>query len=216
VTSEDEGSAGAQGRRAETGNDRGYWLNFVEFERSVVDFRLALRNVEGPVASLAKADPVMQEIRRILGSLNVTMAALSEVRRELRLPGGLAEKFAGVWTPDDDKDRDQGPQEQNGIAGRGLLLVPDGAVSIVIHGQFDRPGDEIGEIIDNALHDAGLCGCAGPANGYMLTVETSATADRQGPSKDHDRLEAARARIRGAVAAGQSEQGGEGRSAASG
>lgn len=52
--------------------------------------------------------------------------------------------------------------------------VPDRPiVTIVIHGQFDRPDHHVAEIIDNALHDAGLCGCTGPGNGYTLSVRSA-------------------------------------------
>ena len=92
---------------------------------------------------------------------------------------------------------------------RRFRRVPAGSqVTIVIHGRFDRHGDEVGEIIDNAMHDAGLCGCAGPANGYLLSVETSMASDRHGPSKDHDGRETARAWIVDGALGSSDEDGG--------
>jgi hypothetical protein len=84
-----------------------------------------------------------------------------------------------------------------------VRVVPAyGQVTVEINGMFDRPAEAVSEIIDNALHDAGLCGCAGPANGYVLSMKSRTTSDRHARSKDHEGREAARAWI--AVGAGSS------------
>lgn len=52
-------------------------------------------------------------------------------------------------------------------------------VTIVVNGQFDRRAGEVAEIVDIALHEAGLCGCGGPGSGYTLSVR-EATFDSEG------------------------------------
>lgn len=44
-------------------------------------------------------------------------------------------------------------------------------VTISIHGTFDRPAEEVAQVIDQALCAAGLCGCDGPENGYTMSAK---------------------------------------------
>jgi len=43
-------------------------------------------------------------------------------------------------------------------------------IAVTIHGHWTRTPEEVRDILDAALHAAGLCGCWGPGNGYTMSV----------------------------------------------
>lgn len=55
-------------------------------------------------------------------------------------------------------------------AARGRTRKKRYPITVTINGLWNKTPDEIEDILTNALHKHGLCGCWGPMNGYTMSV----------------------------------------------